>query len=122
MNATGYTRLTRAERFALLAALQLYVETPPWVRKMPRYKDATAVLGGRPLRDNELLVLRKRIGSEFPDVQYADQCPQCGDMGTAEGGPVDINGETATQECSCSACGASWVLTFGLANVTMTED
>lgn len=121
MNATGYTRLTRAERFALLAALQLYVETPPWVRKMPRYKDATAVLGDRPLTDDGLRALRQRIGSEFPDVQYADECPRCGDDDAVEGGPVDICGEAAVQDCSCSACGASWVLTFGLARVTMTE-
>ena len=80
----------------------------------------------RYLRLLDQLILR--IALEPPpaknntDSKIADdrvnRCPACG-FDQIEGKSVDIDGRTATQECSCLRCNTKWLDTYTLRETTI---
>ena len=60
------------------------------------------------------------------DLEYrlgcGNTCPVCGAYGDIEGGPVDIDGAWAKQECWCGECEAEWVDHYKLQGFSDLKD
>lgn len=50
-------------------------------------------------------------GEPMSDAEYVERkggiCPFCR-KDTIEGGPIEVDGDTCTQEVDCLSCGESW--------------
>lgn len=46
--------------------------------------------------------------SDYPKIYHKQVCPKCGKNDVADGGFVEINGNTAWQEVTCN-CGATYI-------------
>ena len=55
-------------------------------------------------------------------LKMATGCPACGEKGNAEGGPVEIEGESAYQQLSCTECLAEWSDAYDLDRVIVPND
>jgi hypothetical protein len=63
---------------------------------------------------------QQRLQDEEEALGDPNLCPLCS-SDQIEGGPVEIDGNHAAQECSCNECSATWIDTYTRSSITITD-